>query len=95
MKRIRKLVTMTSQYLDLPGEVTGGQPKMELTGTSSFSMEPHRGLLEYETERILIDSSIGPVCVQGKQLAIQLMNRQRITIIGEIHGVCLMEMTHE
>ena len=94
MKQIRKLMTMASQYLDLPGEVAAGQPNMELTG-ASFSMEPHRGLLEYETERIMIASSIGPVCIQGKHLAIQLMNRHRITIMGEIHGVYLTEMGHE
>ncbi len=94
MKQIRKLMTMASQYLDLPGEVAAGQPNMELTG-ASFSMEPHRGLLEYETERIMIASSIGPVCIQGKQLAIQLMNRHRITIVGEIYGVNLTEIGHE
>lgn len=95
MKRIRKALTMASQYLDLPGEVAAGQPKIEVTGTTTFSMEPHRGLLEYGTEEILIASNIGPICIRGKNLSIQLMNRQRITVIGEIQYICLTESDHE
>ena len=87
MKKARKLLTRVSQKLELPAEIAAGLPKIELTGTSEFSMEPHKGLLEYEQERISVASSVGTVAVLGSGLTIRLMNQERITVVGEIRAV--------
>lgn len=87
MKKARKLLTRVSQKLELPAEIAAGLPKMEMTGTAEFSMEPHKGLLEYEQERISVASSVGTVTILGNGLTIRLMNQERITVVGEIRAV--------
>lgn len=72
-----------------------GLPKMELTGNQEFSMEHHRGLLEYADQQIAIGSSAGTVRLYGKGLVIKLMNQERITVSGTIQTVELEESQHE
>lgn len=48
MNRARKLLSSTAAFLELPADVLAGIPKMELIGFQEFSIEPHKGLLEYE-----------------------------------------------
>jgi len=87
MKIAGKLLLAVSQRLDLPAEVSAGLPKMELTGSAQFSMEPHKGLLEYAQNRITVAAGNGSVTVLGEDLTIQLMNQSRITVIGTIQAV--------
>ena len=95
MNIARKLLTTASQRLELPAEITAGLPKMELTGTTEFSVEPHKGLLEYEQQRISVASSIGAIHVNGRHMTIKLMNQERITVVGEIQSVELPGDRHE
>lgn len=90
MSKARTWMERLSQKMQLPADITAGIPRMELIGSGSFSMEPHKGLLEYGQQRICIGSSIGPVAVTGEKLAVQLMNRQRITVVGSVHRVELV-----
>ena len=46
MNKAKKLLSDAAQRLELPADIAAGLPKMELTGTVEFSLEPHRGLLE-------------------------------------------------
>lgn len=94
MNRARKILTGAAERLDLPAEVLAGIPKMELTGFRQFSIEPHKGLVEYEKERISIESELGQILILGSELTIQLMNRQRITIRGKLSAVELEKEHH-
>ena len=87
MKLAGKLLLTVSQRLDLPAEVSAGLPKIELTGTAEFSMEPHKGLLEYEQNRVMVACNNGSVTVLGEELTIRLMNQSRIKVIGKIRSV--------
>ncbi len=89
MNLARMLLVQASEKLDMPVEVTAGVPKIELSGNLEFSMEPHKGLLEYEQNRIVISSSIGAVTVVGEELYIRLLNQVRVSLVGKIHAVLL------
>lgn len=91
MNRARKILAGAAERLELPAEVLAGVPKMELTGFQQFSIEPHKGLMEYEKDRISIESDLGPILILGSGLTIQLMNRQRITIRGKLFAVELQK----
>ena len=84
MGTARNWINELSHRLELPADVLAGVPKMELIGTDLFRMEPHKGLLEYDTSQIRIASTIGIVCVIGSELRIKQMNYSQITIIGHI-----------
>ena len=91
MNRAKKLLRRVAGTLDLPADVIAGLPKMELTGDAEFSMEPHKGLLAYEDRQIIVDSSLGPVQILGRDLSIKRMNQARITIMGTIDAVTLQD----
>ena len=91
MQGARRLLADLSQKMELPADLIALVPRMELTGNSEFSIEPHKGLLEYGSDQILLASSIGPVLVLGRGLRIQRMNHQRITLVGCIRSVELQE----
>ncbi|MGN0979518.1 MAG: YabP/YqfC family sporulation protein [Candidatus Avoscillospira sp.] len=90
MNRAKKLLTGAAGMLDLPADIVAGLPKMELTGFVEFSLEPHKGLLEYADQEIILDSSVGQICIRGENLSIKLMNRARITVTGNLTSVELL-----
>lgn len=91
MNKARKFLANTAGRLELPADVLAGIPKMELTGFREFSVEPHKGLLEYEKDEITIETGIGRICLSGNDLTIKLMNSSRITIFGWLNSVILQE----
>ena len=91
MNRAQQFLAEAAQRFQLPVDVLAGVPKMELLGFREFSVEPHQGLVEYERQKITIDSSMGRIVVMGRDMTIKLMNRQRITIKGCLSSVELWE----
>ena len=51
--------------------------------------------LEYEKEQIGIETNLGKIQIIGSGLNIKLMNRNRITISGDLHAVRLREDCNE
>ena len=91
MNKARKILMDAAGYLDLPADILAAVPKMEVTGFREFSIEPHKGLLEYEKEQIGIETNLGRIRIVGNDLTIKLMNRNRITVSGELRSLCLRE----
>lgn len=95
MKQSNKLLAAAAEKLDLPGDIVAGQPRIELIGDRRCSIEPHRGLLEYSKELVMVESSAGKVKIAGTELNIIQMNREKITVAGTIFGVSLEDMFGE
>lgn len=89
MKQTNKLLAAAADKLDLPADIVAGQPRIELIGDRRCSVEPHGGLLEYTKQLVSVDSAVGRVKIVGMNLEIIQMNRDRITVAGEIFGVSL------
>ena len=92
--RARELLAELAEKADLPADIAAGLPTMELYGFREFSLEPHDGLVEYSRERISMESTVGRVSVVGENLTIRRMNRQRITVAGQLRAVELQEGGH-
>lgn len=69
---------------ELPGELLPGTPLMELTGSSRFLLENHRGVTEYTQERIQVRVCGGMVSVSGRCLTIAQMTAKQLIITGHI-----------
>ena len=95
MGTAREWISEWSQRLELPADLLAGVPRLELIGTDLFRMEPHKGLLEYETTQISVASTVGRITVVGKELRIKQMNYAQITICGQIQGIWMGEIRHE
>jgi len=66
-----------------------------VTGRGEFSLEPHKGLLEYEEDVICVHSNIGRICIKGEKMRIRMMNKDRIVVVGIINAVYLPGCLHE
>ncbi len=91
MNRAKKFLANTAGFLEIPGDILAGMPKMELTGFREFSIEAHQGLMEYDKAQITIDTGVGRVNLLGRELTIRLMNSNRITICGDLYALELQE----
>ena len=87
MKRGRTIVQSLLAGADFPGEILTGVPVIEIRGCSEIVIICHRGVMEYHTERVQIATTIGPVLVQGEELRIHRMNRERIVLHGKVCDV--------
>ena len=87
MNKARELLAEVAEKMELPADLAAGLPTMELCGFREFSMEPHGGLVESDRARVSIESTLGRVTVLGEDLIIRRMNRQRITVAGQLRAV--------
>ena len=91
MKKTRLLLMKAAQKLELPTDVIAGVPRIEVVGARECSIEPHKGLLEYEENKVSVSTVIGVISVLGSCLEIKRMNDVRITIVGCLHQVSFEE----
>ena len=80
IRRISEIMTMSAQPLP-------GVPIIELAGDSRVLIENHRGVIEYEKERISILVKFGKLVIQGSDLRICCMSRHQLVINGTIHNL--------
>lgn len=94
MNFVRGLLARAAEHWNLPADVLAGLPRMELIGCGEFSVEPHGGLAEYGTGQIVVRTAVGNVVIAGSDLRLQAMSRDRVTVKGCIHSLCLEELAH-
>lgn len=87
MPRVRAFLTKASGKLGLPADIAAGLPRMELYGFSECSLDCHTGILEYEKHEIVVALRIGTVTIRGSGLELRLMQRDRLTVTGQIDAL--------
>ena len=80
--KVRTLVTGS-----LPNAYLSGLPDIRITGMQEISIGPHRGLMAYSEERILLRTADRVLCVSGRGLTVSNMTVREIHIRGSISGV--------
>lgn len=84
------LLVRASKVFDVPGDVLGGLPRIELIGTGELRMEQHRGILAYGPDEIHISGGKLVVRVKGSELELRAMTPSELLITGEIRVVELV-----
>ena len=84
------LLARASRAFDVPEDILGGLPRMELIGAGEFRMEQHRGILAYGSEEIHISGGKLVVRVKGEDLELRAMTPTELLITGEIHTIELV-----
>ncbi len=84
------LLVRASKVFDVPGDVLGGLPRIELIGTGELRMEQHRGILAYGPDEIHISGGKLVVRVKGSELELRAMTPTELLITGEIRVVELV-----
>lgn len=76
-----------SESLELPKEVTLNIPIIKVTGRNDIYIENHKGIVEYSSEILRINSEIGIIKIMGKNLYIKEINKEEIFITGDVNTI--------
>ncbi|NLZ53890.1 MAG: sporulation protein YqfC [Thermoanaerobacteraceae bacterium] len=76
-----------SDALDLPQDIILNVPRVIVTGKIAVFIENHKGIIEYNSELVKINTSIGIVCVKGEDLLIKTIVTDEITVEGKITAI--------
>lgn len=76
-----------SDSLELPKEVTLNIPILKVTGKNDIYIENHKGIMEYSSDILRVNSEIGIIKILGKNLYIKEINKEEIYIIGDVNTI--------
>lgn len=77
--------------LELPKEIMLDMPRLTMIGKGSLLIENYKGVIEYGSSRVRINSGIGVVRVSGELLLIREITSEDIVIEGKIQSVEFLE----
>lgn len=89
MPRTPKWLERIAEELDLHGEAMPGQSIVEIYGESRVLIEHHGGITQYSDTLISVKVSFGWIRVEGCNLELGNMSRERLIIRGQIQCVGL------
>lgn len=73
-----------TELLELPKEVALDMPKITMIGNGSLVIENYKGIIEYESNRIRINTGSGVIRLTGVRLVIKEITSENIMVNGDI-----------
>lgn len=80
-----------ASIFDLPGDVVLDVARITLVGDVQMAVENHRGLLEYNPDRVVMGVPGGHLVVTGTELVIGTITPEEIILMGKIAGTQFTE----
>ena len=84
-----------NNILDFPEEIASNEPKITIMGFEKIMVENYKGILEYETFFIRLNTYIGVININGFNLLLNEMTDESLLITGKIESVDLETITDE
>ena len=75
-----------SAALEIPGEVILDMPLISLKGREEISVENYRGIIEYSTEKIRLNTTAVIFKITGENLLIKCLDCDNVIITGKINA---------
>lgn len=72
--------------MNLPEEVEGTIPKVEMLGGGELTVENHTGILQYGEDRIRLTTRFGTLRIVGEKLTMEEFASDRVRIRGTVFG---------
>jgi len=82
--RFKQLITDT---LELPKEVLFDVPKITIIGNENILIENYKGIIEYEDNKIRINTVKGIIGITGQDMLIKEINSENIMVEGNIKSL--------
>jgi sporulation protein YqfC len=79
-----RLAKRVADLFELPRDIVLDLPKVTFIGNLQVFVENHQGIIEYQPERVRINTTRGELQVTGRNLAIGSIGRDEIVIEGRI-----------
>ena len=70
--------------LELPKEIVFNLPLITVIGNEEINIENYKGVIEYNPERIRINTSCGVIKIQGEKLLLKQITAENISVAGII-----------
>ncbi len=87
-EKIRRKI---AEALELPKDVTLNVPRLTMIGTSNLIIENYKGIIEYERDKIRVNTSIGIISITGEGMIIREITSEDIMVEGEINSLIFMK----
>lgn len=82
-----KIRDLAGRALDLPEDLVHGVPRVVLTGDLRLSVENHRGVDLFTSERLRLKLDKGKLEIAGRDLVIRTIGRDEVQIEGAIERI--------
>jgi len=79
------------EALELPKEILLDMTKLTMLGNNNLVIENYKGIVEYENDRIRINTAKGLIRIQGEDLKIKEITSEDIMISGRIGSLEFLE----
>ena len=76
-----------SEFLELPKEIVLDLSKITMYGNNKMLIENYKGIIEYEDDRLRINTKDGIIRVMGNKLFIKEITSEDLLIYGEITSI--------
>lgn len=76
-----------TDMLEIPPEVLVNVPRVEVVGHLQFRVENHRGLEQYEPNRVVLRIPDGRLVVTGRDLMIGWIDRNEVLVTGQVRSL--------
>lgn len=76
-----------ADLLELPRDIVLDLPKITLIGNLQLYIENHKGIIEYSSKMVRINTRAGILVVSGSKLVIKAIVVEEIIITGEIDRI--------
>ncbi len=76
-----------SEVLELPKEIILNIPKITMVGNENLIIENYKGIMEYEQNRIRLNTAKGIIKITGIRLNIKEITSEDIMVEGEINSL--------
>ena len=86
-ERLKKVKANIVESLELPKDILYGAVIVTVTGKSEILIENYRGIIEYNCEKIRLQTKTCQVEVRGKRLLIKYYTNDEMKVTGFIHEI--------
>lgn len=76
-----------SSMLELPKEITLNFPLITIVGNEDFTIENHKGILEYSSGRVKLTTECGVLKIEGSGLILKEITSENLSVTGKIQSL--------
>ncbi len=76
-----------TEMLELPKELILDFPKLTIVGNGDMMIENYKGVMEYNSTRVRVNTGLGVIKITGTGLQIREVTSEDIILSGEIHAL--------
>ncbi len=80
-----------AEVLELPKDVALNVPRLTMIGTNNLIIENYKGIIQYERDKIRVNTSIGIISITGDGMIIREITSEDIMVEGEINTLGFMK----